>query len=264
MAIVSTVHGPMPGSAAAGPGPVPVRRRHRDRSSPSASAPTSASRRPRRLCGMAERGRVERRRAPLVGKQVGEAARRVLDRLAVRARRAGRRGSGRPRSRPAARARRARRAPPRRRCGDPPARGALHERSQPPGRRGACSSTATGSASRSSSRRQRATALAEVPQVGERTACSRDVVRARPQSDDARAVGEPQGPPVGAVAPLLHAGHRGRDEVPEEAVGAAAGRRNGSRRASVPVVACRACSPALGPSTQLGRGRARTRPGRCR
>ena len=54
--------------------------------------------------------------------------------------------------------------------------------------------------------------------VGEHEAAG-DVAGARGERDDGAAVRQPQRAAVAAVAPLLHPGHRGRDEMAEQVVG---------------------------------------------
>ena len=121
----------------------------------------------------------------------------------------------------------------------PPARVPWPPAAPAPGPWLSSSSTATGSASRSSSHRHR---LIAIDRSRRSVSASRQAMWSGggPQRDDAVAVRQPQRAPVRAVAPFLDAGHAGRGEVAEQVVRA-------QRRAE----------------RQPQRERARTRPGGC-
>ena len=242
MAIISTVHGPRPGSACS-----PRRASGRLVAGPSSSSPAGQrgdEREQRRAAGAGhgEGGRIELRQGSRLGEQVRQAALGIGDRLAVRDHEPRRVGARRRRRDLLAehgahgelgRIGRARHAPAGR-CGHE--RGELRvarelrvdgdrvgvEVEQPP---------AAGD-------RGRAIAL-----VGEREAAG-DVVGARGERDDRPAVRQPQRAAIAAVAPLLHPGHRRRREMAEEVVGKQRRRETPGARPRVRGSRRRALTPA--------------------
>ena len=155
------------------------------------------------------------------------------------------------RSRPAGRAPRAARTPSASTVRGTRRPGALPTSGASARRRESRSAIATGSASRSSSRRHRLIALARSRRSVRRSwqltwsGCG-------PQRDDAVAVRQPQGAPVGAVAPLLDAGHARSRPGGRTGCPAASGARNGSRSDSAPAAARGVA--AAGPVAQLAGG----------
>ena len=90
----------------------------------------------------------------------------------------------------------------------------------------------------------------QVPQVGQGQLAG-DVLGPGPQADDAMGVRQPQRPPVAAVPPFLHPGHRGRGEMAEQVVRA---ERQPERQPERQHAGGGGRLPAAGPAAQLGRG----------